>query len=86
MFLLTPSQNLEARSEQVCMAESERMTVVYIPYHDKITILRGLSEYMVKLFALGSKKVILPLMSVYDGKTKLHLSDLNEDMLLIVSK
>lgn len=83
MFLLTPSQNFEARSEQVCMAESERM---YIPYHDKITILRGLSEYMVKLFALGSKKVILPLMSVYDGKTKLHLSDLNEDMLLIVSK
>ena len=62
------------------------MIVIYMPYHDELTVLRDLSGYTVEMVAMETKKIISPLYTVEDGKTTLHLSDCNEDMLIIARK
>ena len=86
MFSLQPSDAMEARSELIRMAESDDMIVIYMPYHDELTVLRDLSGYTVEMVAMETKKIISPLYTVEDGKTTLHLSDCNEDMLIIARK
>ncbi len=42
------------------MAESDDMIVIYMPYHDELTVLRDLSGYMVEMVAMETKKIISP--------------------------
>lgn len=86
MFSLKPSDALEARSSLIRMAESDDRIVIYMPYQDECSVLRDLSGYCVEMIALETKKVLIPLYTVREGKTYFSLSDCNEDMLIIARR
>ncbi len=86
MFYLNPSKAFNAASDTIQMAESDDMIVVYLDYNDEVEILRDLSNYCVEMIALESKKTFTPNYEVIDGVTKIHLSNYNEDMLIIAKK
>ena len=86
MFGIKPSKAMAARSELIQMAEDENMVVIYMPYHDELTVLRDLTGYKIEMIAMDTKKMITPLYTVANGETIFHLSSCNEDMLIIAKK
>ena len=77
---------MAARSELIQMAEDENMVVIYMPYHDELTVLRDLTGYKIEMIAMDTKKMITPSYTVANGETIFHLSSCNEDMLIIAKK
>ncbi len=86
MFYLNPSKAFNAASDTIQMAESDDTIVMYMDYNDEVEISHDLSGYTIEMIALESKKAITPIYEINNGVTKIHLSDFNEDILIIAKK
>lgn len=86
MHDLMPFNGLKARSPMIYSAAKDGMIVIYLPYNHDITVLEDLRDYKIEMFALETRRVLEAGVEYGENESTIHMSQINEDMLIIAKR